>query len=61
MTPQERIERWQEAFEVANGRDAPSVRYERGWYKFENLHVKKRAADVEEMTARLLRRVCNNC
>lgn len=51
------IARWQDAFRFANGKEAPVVDYDRGWYYVDGrtnpLAYKWRAKQLEEATERL--------
>lgn len=58
------IREYSAAFEAANGKPAPKIIYERGWFLFrtnlvyvERTDTRKRAAEMLEMRDRLLRRV----
>jgi len=48
----ERVARdWQKAFREANGKDAPAVTWEKGWFKIDGKRYRRRA--LEEMRDRL--------
>jgi hypothetical protein len=44
---------WQRAFTEANGKVAPAVTWERGWFKIDGGQWRHRRATLEEMTKTL--------
>lgn len=50
------IGEWQEAFRAANGREAPEIQYQNGWYIIKRLRSKFRRKQLEEMIFELKRR-----
>ena len=50
------IANWQAAYEAANGKPAPEVKYRNGWYAVEGMFQKWRQSDIERLTQNLERR-----
>lgn len=47
---------WQEAYEKANGKSAPEIEYDNGWFRIEGAFSAYRRQDILTMTASLRER-----